>query len=253
MELIKIASGTIDGASVQTVNARDLHTFLEVGKDFSTWIKDRITAYSFLENVDFVCSPILGSEGRGGSNRKDYHLSLDMAKELAMVERNERGKQARQYFIECERKAKEAPLSLDVRNPATLTTIALQLIEVNKELETRAVTAERAMEDAAPKLAAHDRIADANGTFNRTTAAKMLGIPPHTLIKWMSQHGWTYRRPGCKDDIAYQSKIAAGYLEHKINTGPRPDGTEWSSTSVRVTPKGLTVLAKAFPAHVKAA
>jgi Rha family phage regulatory protein len=92
-----------------------------------------------------------------------------------------------------------------------------------------------------------DRIADSNGTFNRTTAAKMLGVTPHTLIKWMRTHGWTYRRPGSDEDLAYQSKIAVGYLDHKINVGQRPDGTEWSSTQVRVTPKGLTVLAKAFP------
>lgn len=92
-----------------------------------------------------------------------------------------------------------------------------------------------------------ERIADSNGTFNRTTTAKMLGVTPHTLIRWMRTNGWTYKRTGCDDDIAYQSKIAAGLLEHKIRTGPRPDGTEWSSTSVRVTPRGLTMLAKAFP------
>lgn len=98
-----------------------------------------------------------------------------------------------------------------------------------------------------------DRIAESNGTFNRTTAAKMLGVTPHTLIKWMRTHGWTYRRPGTDEDLAYQSKIAAGYLDHKINVGQRADGTEWSSTQVRVTPKGLTVLAKAFPPAVRAA
>src|SRR5690606_17518660 len=106
--LIPVAAGEIGGEAVQTVNARDLHGFLEVGKDFSTWIKDRIDQYDFVENQDFVCSPVSGSEGRGGHNRKDYHLSIDMAKELSMVERNHKGKEARQYFIECERQAKAA-------------------------------------------------------------------------------------------------------------------------------------------------
>lgn len=105
-ELIKVAQATVGTNTVQTVSARDLHAFLEVGKDFSNWIKDRVDQYGFLENQDFVCSPISASSGRGGHNRKDYHLTLDMAKELAMVERNEKGKQARQYFIECERKLK---------------------------------------------------------------------------------------------------------------------------------------------------
>ena len=102
-ELIKVAERQIGDGAIQTVNARDLHAFLGVGKDFSTWVNDRIQQYGFVENQDFVCSPILGSKersGRGGSNRKDYHLTLDMAKELAMVERNNKGKQARLYFIE---------------------------------------------------------------------------------------------------------------------------------------------------------
>ena len=94
-DLISVTQTQLDGQAVQTVNARDLHAFLEVGKDFSTWMKDRIEQYGFIENQDFVCSPISGNEGRGGHNRKDYHATLDMAKELAMVERNERGRQAR--------------------------------------------------------------------------------------------------------------------------------------------------------------
>ena len=102
--LIPVTIGQIGGQAIQTANARDLHSFLEVGKDFSNWIKDRIDQYEFVENQDFVCSPVLASEGRGGHNRKDYHLTLDMAKELSMVERNAKGKQARQYFIGCERR-----------------------------------------------------------------------------------------------------------------------------------------------------
>ncbi|KMO34710.1 hypothetical protein VP06_13670 [Methylobacterium aquaticum] len=104
-----------------------------------------------------------------------------------------------------------------------------------------------------PAAEALDRIAEAHGTFCRSTAAKMLQIPPHTLIRWLRTNGWTFRRPGDKDDLAYQSKIAAGLLEHKITTGQRPDGSEWSSTQVRVTPKGLTILAKAFPPAATAA
>ena len=86
--LIPVATMTFAGATLPTVNARDLHAFLEVGRDFSSWIKDRIEKYEFVENQDFVCSPVLVSDSRGGQNRIDYHLALDMAKELAMVERN---------------------------------------------------------------------------------------------------------------------------------------------------------------------
>lgn len=103
-ELIQITRATIGGAAIQTVNARDLHAFLEVGKDFSTWVKDRIEQYGFQEGEDFVAHllPNIGEKGQGRPTR-EYALSMDMAKELAMVERSDKGKQARQYFIQCER------------------------------------------------------------------------------------------------------------------------------------------------------
>ncbi len=91
-----------------TVNARDLHAFLGVGKDFSTWIKERIAKFNFTEGQDFVSieclsSPNLGSSKSRAQRTIEYHLSLDMAKELAMVERTDKGKEARQYFIACEK------------------------------------------------------------------------------------------------------------------------------------------------------
>ena len=115
--LVAVQQQDIDGGAVPTVNARDLHAFLEVGKDFSNWIKDRIAQYGFIEDHDFmvsakigenpnggdVCSPNLASKGRGGHNAKEYHLTLDMAKELAMLENNERGREVRRYFIQCEK------------------------------------------------------------------------------------------------------------------------------------------------------
>ncbi|MBF0140790.1 MAG: antA/AntB antirepressor family protein, partial [Magnetococcales bacterium] len=104
--LLPVAQGPIGDELVPTVNARELHVFLEVGKDFSNWIKDRIGKYKFVENQDFICSPDLASKGRGGHNAIEYHLTLDMAKELAMVQSNAKGQQARRYFIRCEKRLK---------------------------------------------------------------------------------------------------------------------------------------------------
>jgi Rha family phage regulatory protein len=133
-----------------------------------------------------------------------------------------------------------------LNDPAALRGLLLNYSEKVSALEGRVT-------EMQPKVEALERIADSHGTFNRTTAAKMLSVSPHALIRWMRTNHWTYRRPGTPEDIGYQSKIEAGLLEHKINTGPRDDGTEWSSTQVRVTPKGLTVLAKAFPPTVRSA
>lgn len=154
-------------------------------------------------------------------------------------------------WMELERRAEEP--AINVRDIGQLSKIALQLIDVNRELEGRVVQLSAQVEEAKPKIDAYDRVADAFGLMTRTVAAKNLGIPPQVLIRWMREHGWTYRRPGTDEDLAYQSKISAGYLDHKVKTGLRPDGTEWVSTTVLVTPKGLLVLAKAFPPVVKAA
>jgi phage anti-repressor protein len=124
VQSILVTSRQIGDGAIQTVNARELHSFLEVGKDFSTWIRTRIEQYGFKESQDFVMedvfrSPNLGSENRkdfrGGLNRVEYTISLDMAKELSMVERNEKGRQARQYFIECERRSNSMGDTPDLR------------------------------------------------------------------------------------------------------------------------------------------
>lgn len=77
------------GTPVQTVNARDLHAFLQVGSAFKDWIARRIDEYGFQEGKDF-CSFL--SESSGGRPAKEYAIGIDMAKELAMVERNDQGK-----------------------------------------------------------------------------------------------------------------------------------------------------------------
>src|SRR5699024_2063235 len=87
-----VREGAIGSEIVQTVNGRDLHHFLEVGKDFSTWIKDRVSQYGFSENTDYIVFPEIGENSKGGRPSKEYAVSIDMAKELAMVERNEKGK-----------------------------------------------------------------------------------------------------------------------------------------------------------------
>lgn len=102
-QLVPVFNGTISNESALLCNARDLHKFLEVGRDFSNWIRERISEYGFIANLDYTeFSP--NSAKTGGRRRKEYHLTLDTAKELAMVERNEKGRQVRRYFIECEKR-----------------------------------------------------------------------------------------------------------------------------------------------------
>ena len=99
--LIAVFNGTIANQSVQLCNARDLHAFLESKCQYANWIKDRINEYGFIQDEDYLVI----TERTNGRPRKEYHITLDMGKELGMVERNERGRQIRKYFIECERRA----------------------------------------------------------------------------------------------------------------------------------------------------
>ena len=105
-DLIHIHLQAIGTEQMQTVNARDLHTFLKNKDMFANWIKDRIDQFGFVENQDFVSFLENPKKPRGGRPSAEYHLTLDMAKELSMVERTTKGKEARQYFIECERVAR---------------------------------------------------------------------------------------------------------------------------------------------------
>ncbi len=95
------------------VSGRDLHEFLEVGKDFSTWFKD-MTNYGFEEGKDFT--PISG-KSNGGRPRTEYAMTLDMAKEISMIQRNDKGKQARQYFIEVEKEYKQNQIDVNELSP----------------------------------------------------------------------------------------------------------------------------------------
>lgn len=101
-ELIKITQK--DGN--QAVSARELHDFLEIGKDFSSWIKVQIDRCDFIENIDYQSFTQKGEREIGGTIRIEYALTLDAAKEISMMSQSEKGKQARRYFIECEKMLK---------------------------------------------------------------------------------------------------------------------------------------------------
>ena len=90
----------------QAVNARDLHVFLEVGRDFSNWMKDQIEKCDLVENQDYEVFAEKGENPKGGRPSKEYALSISAAKEISMMSQTEKGKQARRYFIACEDKLK---------------------------------------------------------------------------------------------------------------------------------------------------
>ncbi len=230
--LLQISRKQVHDAEVQTVNARDLHEFLENKDHFATWIKDRIEQFNFVENQDFVTFSEIPEKGRP---RIEYALTLSMAKELSMVERNEKGKQARQYFIECERQIKQIKTAFAI--PQTLPDalrLAADLAEQNAKL--------------APKAAVADRIANADGWICIRDAAKALKMPEKKLINWFLINNWMYRDQ--KGRLRGYSSKTPRYLNHKITPVPTDDNQERVAVQVLITGEGLTRLAEIFNVEI---
>jgi phage anti-repressor protein len=119
--MIPIVPTTINGQASQMVDARLLHAFLQSRQDYSTWIKSRIAKYSFELDVDYLLHKFVEQVPHQGglrtTERFEYFLTIDMAKELAMVERTAKGRQARRYFLDCERQLRQLQQSVPVKLP----------------------------------------------------------------------------------------------------------------------------------------
>ncbi len=136
--------------------------------------------------------------------------------------------------------AQPAPL-----NPATLS--RLQLIEIAMQAEQERLALEHKVEVLEPKAEALDRFMTVtDGSFCLTDAAKALQVPPRKFLVKLQEMGWIYRRPMGSGWLAYQDRIAIGVMEHKVTTGDKSNGTEWSNTQARVTAKGMARLAVLF-------
>lgn len=185
-ELIALNQSSINGEVQQTVNARELHAFLQSKQDFSTWIKNRVEQYDFVENQDFIKLHKKMELSKTGQMGIDYHITLNMAKELAMVERNDKGKQARQYFIECERKLRERQVKLAPKTYVeALRALADEVEAHNKTQEQLAI--------AAPKSEYFDKLVERNLLTNFTITAKEFGIKRKDLIDYLLINKYVYR------------------------------------------------------------
>lgn len=177
-ELIKI---TTNDKGEQLVSGRELHEFLEVGRDFTSWIKGRISKYDFVENVDFTIINLAHQNGGarwGGSNKVDYVITVDMAKELSMIENSKKGREARKYFIECEKKLKEidprANLLLAIYNGGEEGVLASkQLTELEVQKATKPLIEEiEHKEDVIIGLVDEIDVADKRQILNRVVKHK---------------------------------------------------------------------------------
>ena len=125
-ELIKI---TQDENENSVVSGRELHEFLEVNTPYTQWF-ERMVGYGFTENVDFIGLSQKSEKPIGGRPQQDHALTLDMAKEISMIQRTDKGKQARQYFIDVEKEYKKQINESQFRLPTNLTEMTLMFNNV---------------------------------------------------------------------------------------------------------------------------
>lgn len=121
MQPITIHNSQPIGAEINSADARELHSFLNSERQYANWIQDRITQYGFIENQDYIVKTTY----TGRRPRKEYFVTLDMAKELCMVENNDKGKEARRYFIKCEKELQAIKFEAYVNKIAELDAVLI--------------------------------------------------------------------------------------------------------------------------------
>lgn len=206
------------------VSARELHEFLEVKTAYKDWFP-RMCEYGFTEGEDF-CSFL--SESTGGRPAQDAAVSIDMAKEICMLQRNEKGKIARKYFLQLEK---------DWNSPEKVMARALQIAD----RKIKMLEAEK--ETNRPKVLFADSVAASNTSILVGELAKLLkqnGVETgqNRLFDWMRNNGYLIRREGTDYNMPTQRSMELGLFEIKETSVTHADGHITVNKTPKVTGKG---------------
>lgn len=217
----------------QTISARELHEKLNIGTKFATWFQ-RICEYGFIENQDYTtCYPNLGSENHGGQNMIDYDISMDMAKQICMIQRTPKGKEIRQYLIDLE-KAWNTPEQIMAR----ALTIAQQTIE-RRNIVIKMLEADT--ERMRPKEEFYDAVAGSKTAIEMAAVAKVLnfnGVGRNKLFEILRDE-----RILQSDNIPYQKYIDNGWFR-TIEQKYSKDGETYINIKTLVYQKGVDGIRK---------
>ena len=240
-ELIKIDYTNSDRP---TVLGRDLHAMLEVEARYNDWFP-RMCEYGFEEGKDFYS--FLSKTPEGGRPKQEHQLTIAMAKELCMLQRTEKGKQCRQYFIQVE-EAWNTPEPVMAR--------ALQMANrmVDKLKKDNAYLLEKAEADA-PKVLFADAVAASHTSILIGDLAKLIRqngveVGQNRLFQWLRDNGYLIKRKGSDWNMPTQRSIEMGLLEIKESTHIDGNGCNVTTKTPKVTGKGQAYFVNKFLARV---
>lgn len=216
-----------------TVLARDLHEFLEVKTAYKDWFP-RMCEYGFVEGEDYCSFLSDRSDGLPGKPRQDAQLTIDMAKEICMLQRNERGKQARQYFLQLER---------EWNSPEAVMARALRMAQEKLE-RVKAINSNLSVQNAImqPKAEYFDGLCDRESLTGVRETAKLLGMKQNDFVKWLIDHKYIYRDKRGRL-MPYADYVDSGLFTVKETYN---DKTDWTGVQMLITVKGKERFLKAL-------
>ena len=228
-ELIKITTNE-DGQKL--VSARELHEGLKVKSKFNDWITKRITKYGFEENQDFILvtqKKVTNNPKNPYTEQKDYVITVDMAKELCMVENNELGRQFRKYFIEAEKQLKEVKKldSYMIEDPIERAKRWIEEAEERKALMEENIKKDKEIKVLKPKAEFTDKFLQDDTLYKATDIAKEVGMTATKFNRLLEGLGIQFKQGGKwyitseHDGNGYTKPYTFEYKEGKIQTQMR--------------------------------
>lgn len=220
-ELIKVNYETEQA----TVSARELHEGLEIETPFKKWI-DRMCEYGFEANKDFWTKM---SESNGGRPAMEYDITVDMAKQICMIQRTEKGKQYRQYFLDLE-KAWNTPEQIFARALKMADKTIARLKQENERMKPKELFADAvATSDTCILVGELAKILKQNGVEN---------MGQNRLFAWLRENGFLIKRKGTDYNMPTQKSMEKGFFEVKESTSVNADGSIRLNKTPKVTGKG---------------
>lgn len=231
-ELVKINYSDGDRP---TVSGRELHQALQIGTKYADWFK-RMCDYGFAEGIDFTtCFSNLGSEMHGGQNKVDHQLTINMAKELCMIQRTEIGKQVRQYFLHVEA-AWNSPDAIMARALQFANDRLALLTRQNTELTGTIAVQSQQIAELQPKASYYDLVLNCKDLISTSAIAKDYGKSAVWMNRWLHEKGVQFKQGDIW--LLYQKYAEKGYTSTKTHSYSGTDGEPHTKVHTYWTQKG---------------